>query len=233
MPGPAGFLRLTDSNTAESLSETKGCIVSENQVPPSGDESPLTPPPPPPPATPAAAPALAASPVPPGPQPTQSYPGAPPTYAPPAQPAYGLPPAAAPQLGYAPPPAHPGYGTPPAPYGTPPAQSGYAPYAAPGYPSMTPRPMSGLAITALVCGIAGIVLFWAIIPVLASITAVITGHMALGQTKRDPTVGGRGMAIAGLILGYLVVAVGAFVLVSTIISFLFVGAFSLPYLFSS
>ncbi len=133
---------------------------------------------------------------------------------------------AAPQPGYAPPPPQPGYGTPP-------AQSGYAPYGAPGYPSAASRPTSGLAITAMVCGIAGIVLFWAIIPVLASIVAVITGHMALGQIKRDPALGGRGMAIAGLILGYLVVAIGAFILVSTVISFLFVGAFSLPYIFSS
>lgn len=113
---------------------------------------------------------------------------------------------------------------------TPPA---YAPYGAPVYPAApAPRPTSGLAITSLICGIAGVVLVWAIIPVLASIAAVITGHMALGQTRRDPAVGGRGMAITGLILGYATIAIAAFTLIGIIISFLFVGAFSLPFIFS-
>ncbi|KQY76087.1 hypothetical protein ASD13_07680 [Microbacterium sp. Root1433D1] len=113
---------------------------------------------------------------------------------------------------------------------TPPA---YAPYGAPVYPAVpAPRPTSGLAITSLICGIAGVVLVWAIIPVLASIAAVITGHMALGQTRRDPDIGGRGMAIAGLILGYAMIAIAAFTLIGIIISFLFVGAFSLPFIFS-
>lgn len=113
---------------------------------------------------------------------------------------------------------------------TPPA---YAPYGAPVYPAVpAPRPTSGLAITSLICGIAGVVLVWAIIPVLASIAAVITGHMALGQTRRDPAVGGRGMAITGLILGYAMIAIAAFTLIGIIISFLFVGAFSLPFIFS-
>lgn len=113
---------------------------------------------------------------------------------------------------------------------TPPA---YAPYGAPVYPAVpAPRPTSGLAITSLICGIAGVVLVWAIIPVLASIAAVITGHMALGQTRRDPGISGRGMAIAGLILGYAMIAIAAFTLIGIIISFLFVGAFSLPFIFS-
>ncbi|KKX96656.1 hypothetical protein AAY78_15120 [Microbacterium sp. Ag1] len=108
----------------------------------------------------------------------------------------------------------------------------YGAYGAPTYPVAPPRPTSGLAVTSLVCGIAGAILIWAILPILASIAAVITGHMALKQTKNDPSVGGRGMAIAGLILGYAMIAIGAFTLISIIISFLFVGAFSLPFIFS-
>ncbi|WP_168380838.1 MULTISPECIES: DUF4190 domain-containing protein [unclassified Microbacterium] len=222
--------------------------MSDNRIPSPGGEPPLTPPPPP--VAPTATPALPAEPVRPGPQPTQSHPGAAPTYAPPAYPAYGAQPAAAPQPGYAPPPAPPGHASPadyaaPASqpgYATPPVQPGYAPPASPsgygaypsaGYPAAASRPTSPLAVTSLICGIAGLVLIWAIIPVLASIAAVITGHMALGQIKRQPGVGGRGLAIAGLILGYAVVAIGAFTIVSTIISFLFVGVFTLPFLFSS
>lgn len=215
--------------------------MSDNQIPSPGDESPVIPPPPPAPVVPAAPTALPARPVQPAPQPTQSYPGAAPTYAPPGPAAYGVQPVAAPQPGYAPPtqpgyapPAQPGYAPPAQPgYAVLPGQPGYSPYVAPAYPAAQPRPTSGLAITSLVCGIAAILLFWAIIPLLASIAAVITGHMALGQTKRKPEIGGRGMAIAGLILGYIVIGIGGFILVSTIISFLFVGAFSLPFIFSS
>ncbi|MDF2562320.1 MAG: hypothetical protein K0R99_3766 [Microbacterium sp.] len=225
--------------------------MSDNRIPSPGGEPPLTPPPAPVGST--ATPALPANPVGPAPQPPQSHPGAAPTYAPPAYPPYGGQPAAAPQPGYAPPPAQHGYAPPSSPpgyappaaqpaYAAPSVQPGYAPPASPsgygaypsaGYPAAASRPTNPLAVTSLICGIAGVVLIWAIIPVLASIAAVITGHMALGQIKRQPGVGGRGLAIAGLILGYAVVAIGAFTLVSTVISFLFVGAFTLPFLFSS
>ncbi|WP_341945299.1 DUF4190 domain-containing protein [Microbacterium sp. LWH11-1.2] len=201
--------------------------MSDNSFPPPAGEQPVSPPPPP--APPALPPA----------QPVQAYPGAAPSYgqAPPPAVGYPAPPAAAPQPGYAVAPSQPVYSAPPAPqgYGAAPAQlpaqqPGYAPYVTPGYPMPPARPTSGLAITSLVCGIAGIVLFWAVVPMLASIVAVITGHMALGQTKRNPALGGRGMAFAGLITGYVVVAL---LLFTTVISLLFFGAFTIPFLFSS
>ena len=40
------------------------------------------------------------------------------------------------------------------------------------------------------------------------------------------------MAITGLILGYAMIAIAAFTLIGIIISILFVGAFSLPFIFS-
>lgn len=205
--------------------------MSENSFPSPADEQPLTPPPPP-------------APVPPGPgtaQPVQAYPGAAPSYTRPAPPQSGYiapPPAppTPPQPTYGTAPAQPGYGVAPAQPGyaspQPPQQTAYSPYAAQGYPAPAPRPVSGLAITSLVCGIAGIVLFWAVVPMLASIVAVITGHMALGQTKRNPALGGRGMAFAGLITGYVVVVLLVFTIVSTIIGAIFFGAFTLPFLFA-
>jgi hypothetical protein len=54
----------------------------------------------------------------------------------------------------------------------------------------SPRPTSGLAITALVLGIFGF-----------SIVAVIYGHLALGDIRRTGKEG-RGLAVAGLVLGY-------------------------------
>lgn len=58
----------------------------------------------------------------------------------------------------------------------------------------------GLAIASLVCGIIG-GYPWAST---ASIVAIICGHIALYKIKKDPnTYAGKGLAIAGLILGYL------------------------------
>jgi hypothetical protein len=100
------------------------------------------------------------------------------------------------------------------PTGSPQATAGTSPYSPPvhaSYGGFAPAPTSGLAIASLVCGIMGLVtcLF------LPGIPAVICGHMALSRMA-EPNVrlAGRGMAIAGLIMGYLsiLIAVG-FVLV--------------------
>src|SRR5258708_36402643 len=72
------------------------------------------------------------------------------------------------------------------------------------------RPTNGLAIAALVCGIAQFAVGVTFIP------AIICGHMARRQI-RETGEGGDGMALAGLILGYvggvlLIVGVVAFAL---------------------
>jgi hypothetical protein len=70
----------------------------------------------------------------------------------------------------------------------------------PPYAGFRATRTSGLAIASLVLGIVWI--FW-----LGSILAVIFGHVALSQIKRSMgALTGRGMAIAGLILGYLGIA---------------------------
>ena len=61
---------------------------------------------------------------------------------------------------------------------------------------------SGLAITSLVLGIVAIVTSCVGIGVLLGIAAVILGVIALGQMK-EPGVGGRGMAIGGIVTGAL------------------------------
>jgi 1,4-dihydroxy-2-naphthoate octaprenyltransferase len=66
-----------------------------------------------------------------------------------------------------------------------------APYAA----APTGPKTNTLAIVSLVTGIVGL-----FIPI--GLAAVITGHIALGQIKRLGE-NGRGMAITGLVLGYL------------------------------
>jgi Domain of unknown function (DUF4190)/Domain of unknown function (DUF1707) len=77
------------------------------------------------------------------------------------------------------------------------------------YPPMIPTPpTSGLAIGSMVCGIAEIFTLG-----FAAIPAVILGHLARGQIKRTGERG-DGMAIAGLILGYLGIAGWLFVILA-------------------
>lgn len=66
--------------------------------------------------------------------------------------------------------------------------------------------ISPLAIASLVCGIAGAT----VLPLIGSILAVVFGHVALGQVKLG-RLEGRGMAIAGLVLGYVMLTISMFV----------------------
>jgi len=75
---------------------------------------------------------------------------------------------------------------------------------APEAPAYVPAPTvttNVLAIVSLVTGIAGLTF----VPFLGSIAAVVTGHISLHQLKAKPEQG-RGMALAGLITGYVGVA---------------------------
>jgi hypothetical protein len=81
---------------------------------------------------------------------------------------------------------------PPAPLAPPP----YAPY----LPAPVYQTTNGLAVASLIAGF-----FW--LGWLGSILAVIFGHIALGQINRSGgREGGSGLAIAGLVLGYMGVA---------------------------
>ena len=59
---------------------------------------------------------------------------------------------------------------------------------------------NSLAIVSLVSGILG----WTLVPWLGSLVAIITGHMARAEIKRNSdTMEGDGLAIAGLVLCWL------------------------------
>ena len=114
---------------------------------------------------------------------------------------------AAQPLPFAPPPAPTqpaGYQQPPGQYQLPasyqPAPAGYAPQVIPNSP---------LAITSLVSGI----LAWVVVPFIAAIIAIVTGHMARGEIRRaGGRLSGDGMAIIGMVLGYAqlaLIALGA------------------------
>ncbi|MDF2581678.1 MAG: cyclophilin [Mycobacterium sp.] len=85
------------------------------------------------------------------------------------------------------------------PYGSYPP--GYPP--AYGYPP-PPKPTNALAIASLVCAF------------LLAPLGVVFGHISLSQIKRSGE-DGRGLAIAGLVIGYLLTVLGALVLVFTFV----------------
>ena len=88
-----------------------------------------------------------------------------------------------------PPPPQPPPPGPPPPYG-------YAYAAAPVI-----QKSNGMAIASFVCSLVG-VLFCLTAPL-----GIVFGHVAMSQIKRsNGTQGGRGMAVAGLIVGYLALA---------------------------
>lgn len=96
----------------------------------------------------------------------------------------------------------------PSPY-DPPQQPYQQPYQQPAPPLA--KPTSGLALAALITGAAGVVLCFTVLP---SIAAVVLGHLAVKDTRSGERAG-RGMAIAGLVLGYVVVgAVGLYLTLS-------------------
>jgi len=73
-------------------------------------------------------------------------------------------------------------------------------------PYQTPpaKPNSNMALASLILGILG----WTLAPGLASIAAIVTGHMAKNEIKSSMgQLGGDGMATAGLIMGYASVAI--------------------------
>jgi hypothetical protein len=95
--------------------------------------------------------------------------------------------------------------------GAPAPQAYPAGYWQPGpYQQVQPqRVTDGLAIASMVLGIVWV--FW-----IGSILAVIFGHVALRRIAREGKAG-RGMAIAGLVLGYIGIATLVLVIVANVI----------------
>lgn len=98
-------------------------------------------------------------------------------------------------------PEQPGGSVPPPPpapaYGAPQAAPAYG-QTAPAYGQPTGAKTNVLAIVSLIASIAGIVIAWGI----GSIVGIICGHISLSQIKKTGEEG-RGMAVAGLIVGYI------------------------------
>jgi len=113
-------------------------------------------------------------------------------------------------MGDQPPPAPPPPAPPPPPSAGPPP--GWS-QPAPGYQAQSQPTTNGLAIAALVLGIASYVLWFLAVP---AILALVFGYIAKRQIDESQGAqGGRGLAIAGIILGWI--WVGLFVVIIAVI----------------
>ncbi|WP_232498009.1 DUF4190 domain-containing protein [Agromyces humatus] len=126
----------------------------------------------------------------------------------PEQPAGAVPPVPpAPPAGAPAAPSAPAYGAPAAPaYGQP----------APAYGQPAGAKTNVLAIISLIASIAAFV----ILPFIGSIAGVICGHIALSQIKKTGEQG-RGMAVAGLIVGYVGIVLA---IIGTIVFFAIIAS---------
>jgi hypothetical protein len=107
-----------------------------------------------------------------------------------------------------------GYGQPVA-YGQP---VGYGQPTAYGQPVAYAQPTNTLAIVALILGLSGFIFF------ITGIGGIVCGHIALSQVKRTGQ-NGRGLAIAGLVSGYVSVGLLLLFIVGYVVFFvLFIGA---------
>ena len=88
------------------------------------------------------------------------------------------------------------------------------------------RQTSTMAIVSLVSGMLG----WTLLPLIGSVVAIVTGHIARAEIRRNPqSLEGDGLAVAGLVLGYAMVAIAV---ASVLALILFLGGlaafFALP-----
>jgi len=84
---------------------------------------------------------------------------------------------------------------------------------------------SSLAVVSLVFGI----LAWCVLPFVGAIVAIVCGHLARSEIRRSPLdarTEGDGMAVAGLVLGYVQLLLGVLVVFVVVAALIFGFAFS-------
>lgn len=99
----------------------------------------------------------------------------------------------------------PGWQPPPPPYGAPPEQATAGWHAVGGYPQPYgyPKPgnTNGFAIASLVCSLVGILVIFA-----GPVAGIVFGIVGLRQTSQRGE-GGRGLAVAGIVVGVAVLLI--------------------------
>lgn len=92
-----------------------------------------------------------------------------------------------------------------------------------GQPPIAPQQTNTMAIVSLILSMVGFITF------ISAPAGAIVGHIALRQLKENPNQNGRGMALAGVIIGWILTALG----ILTIIGFVIFISMFLPQLVNS
>jgi len=80
----------------------------------------------------------------------------------------------------------------------------------------TIRQTSSLAIVSLISGVLG----WTLLPLLGCIVAILTGHLGRAEIRRNPDqYQGDGLAVIGLVLGYVGIALAALAVLAFVLFF--------------
>ncbi len=83
-----------------------------------------------------------------------------------------------------------------------------------------PRQTSTYAVISLIAGILG----WTLLPFLGSIGAIIFGHLARAEIRRSGgQLDGDGLAVGGLILGWISVGLAILSAIAVLVFILFFG----------
>ncbi len=78
------------------------------------------------------------------------------------------------------------------------------------------RALSAMAITSLVTGLLG----WTFMPWIGSLVAIVTGHLARSEIRREPeALDGDGFAVAGLVLGYTMLGISLLAMLAVLMFF--------------
>ena len=112
---------------------------------------------------------------------------------------------------------------PPPPPGFPPQGPGYGGYGGYGAPPPPPPKAPGMAVASITLGILGVTIglclwFLPVMPVLA----VIFGHISLSKIRMTG-LPGRGLAITGLVTGYVGIGISLIIFVVSLL-----GSFTTP-----
>lgn len=92
----------------------------------------------------------------------------------------------------------------------------------------SPTPTTRTSIAAIISLVAGILGFVQILPLIGPLAAVVAGHIAKSEIKKsNGMVTGNGLATTGLILGYIMLALG--LCVACIFVLAFAGLVTLPF----
>ena len=85
-----------------------------------------------------------------------------------------------------------------------------------------PTQTSAAAIVSLVSGI----LAWTLMPIIGALVAIICGHIARSEIRRafPGTLAGDGLALSGLVLGYLQLVVTLLIVAAIIVAIVLFGA---------